>query len=99
MYEETCARMFKILRQITNNPDLKIIVATTTPTKRDEPDIPVYNEILKKVARENGGIINDLYSEINKDVENYIGADKLHLSKEGVEVAANMVVSKIEELL
>ena len=99
MYEETCTRMFKILRQITNNPDLKIIVATTTPTKRDEPDIPVYNEILKKVARENGGIINDLYSEINKDVENYIGADKLHLSKEGVEVAANMVASKIEELL
>ena len=99
MYEETCTRMFKILRQITNNPDLKIIVATTTPTKRDEPDIPVYNEILKKVARENGGIINDLYSEINKDVENYIGADKLHLSKEGTEVAANMVVSKIEELL
>ncbi|MBQ1504313.1 MAG: SGNH/GDSL hydrolase family protein [Oscillospiraceae bacterium] len=100
LYEETCRRMFKILRQITKNPDLPIIVATTTPVISDKPqDHVLYNEILCRVAKENGAPINDLYTAINEDLEGNIGFDHLHLSKKGVGIAADMVVKEIEKFL
>ncbi len=100
LYEETCRRMFKILRQVTKNPSLPIIVATTTPVNNSKPsDTPLYNEILCRVAKENGAYINDLYTAINADRDANIGPDHIHLSKAGVEIASNLVVSAIEKLL
>lgn len=100
LYEETCRRMFKVLRQITKNPDLPIIVATTTPVNEDKPsDTPIYNEILCRVARENGAVINDLYTAINENLAENIGPDRLHLSRKGAAIAADMVAAAIEKLL
>ncbi len=100
LYEETCRRMFKILRQLAKNPDLPIIAATTTPVhNRKSSDTPLYNEILCRVAQENGAYINDLYTAIDADKDAYIGPDHIHLTKAGVEVAANLVVAAIEKLL
>ncbi len=100
LYEDTCRRIFKILRQLTKNPDLKIIAATTTPTANEAyTDIPLYNEILCRVAKENGVIVNDLYTAINENLEENIGPDHLHLSRKGTEIAADLVVAAIEKLL
>ena len=48
--------------------------------------------------KEMGIIINDLYSLVNSDMRKYIDQnDMLHLSKDGIDVAANQVADLIRE--
>ena len=100
LYEETCRRIFRILRQLTKKPDLPIIVATTTPAATEiHTDIPIYNDILRRVAKDYGAPVNDLYSAINENLAENIGPDRLHLSRKGTAIAADLVVASIEKYL
>ena len=100
LYEETCHRICRVLRKITEKPDLKIVIATTTPTlHEDHGDILVYNDILKKVAEEENASINDLYSVIAPIKEQVICEDKLHLTPEGIEAVAAQTADIIRKLL
>ena len=90
LYEETCHRICRILRKVTGKPDLPIIIATTTPTLHgDHQEVMLYNEILRKVAREESAAVNDLYSVVASDKAQMIGEDHIHLTAAGIEAVAN----------
>lgn len=100
LYEETCHRICQVLRKFTEKPDLKIVIATTTPTLHgDHDDIHIYNDILKKVAIEENASINDLYSVVAPIKEQIICEDKLHLTPEGIEKVAAHTADIIRGLL
>ena len=100
LYEETCHRICRILRQFTEKPDLKIVIATTTPTKHgDHGDILLYNDVLKKVAEEENAVVNDLYSVVAPKKDEYIGEDLLHLTPAGIEAVSAQTAQIIRSLL
>ena len=100
LYEETCHRICRILRRITEKPNLPIVIATTTPTMHgDHGDIILYNDILKKVASEENATVNDLYSVVAPVKEQVIGEDHLHLTPEGIEAVADQTARIIRQLL
>jgi lysophospholipase L1-like esterase len=70
----------------------KLIWASTTPLKGrvaqcgiwvEESEIPVRNAIAKKVMKENGIPINDLYQEMLPHVGRYHSKDGCHFTSEG----------------
>ena len=81
----------------------KVIFATTTPCPpenkyNDDKVIVEFNNALVPKLKEMGIIINDLYSLVNSDMRKYIDQnDMLHLSKEGIDAAANQVANLIRE--
>ena len=100
LYEETCHRICRILRQWTKNPDLKLIIATTTPTLHgDHGDILQYNDILKKVAAEENALVNDLYSIVSPIKEELIGEDQIHMNEKGIELLADQTAKVIRQAL
>ena len=100
LYEDTCHRICRILRKWTNNPDLIIVIATTTPTLHgDHEDINLYNDILKKVASEENASINDLYSVVAPIKEQVICEDNIHLTHSGIEKVADQTAKIIRQLL
>jgi lysophospholipase L1-like esterase len=100
LYEETCHRICRILRKWTEKPDLKIVIATTTPTLHgDHGDILIYNDILKKVAAEENAVVNDLYSVVSPIKEKVICEDHLHLNEEGIEAVAEQTANILRGLL
>lgn len=100
LYEETCHRICRILRQLTGKPDLPIVIATTTPTmQQDHKDILLYNDILKKVAKEENAEVNDLYALISPSLSEMIGEDHIHLSAAGITVAAEQTASVLRAKL
>ena len=54
-----------------------------------------YNEAIVQRLREKGIIINDLHALIYKNVDKYVSDDLIHLSEEGVELAAHQVADLI----
>ncbi|MCR5092971.1 MAG: SGNH/GDSL hydrolase family protein [Lachnospiraceae bacterium] len=100
LYEETSHRICRILRKVTDKPDLPIVIATTTPTLHgDHGDILIYNDILKKVAAEENAAVNDLFSVVAPVKEKVIGEDHLHLTPEGVEAVAEQTAGIIRRML
>ena len=98
-YVRVMLRIARLLKTLGK----KVIFATTTPTPaentaaRDEV-IAEYNEALVPKLREMGIIINDLYSAVKTDVRKYIDQnDMLHLSKEGIDFAAEKVAQAIRK--
>ncbi len=97
-YIENMVRVAKLLLKITPN----VIFATTTPvwdefewTHNDK--IERFNEIIVPELVKLGVKINDLHSAVNADVHKYIKeCDKIHLSDEGIELCAKMVVDSIK---
>ena len=81
----------------------KVIFATTTPVRRDNPDtdnnfIKEYNAAVVPVLKDMGVIINDLHALVDRDIEKYIlESDKIHLTQEGIEVCAKQVADIIRE--
>ena len=79
-----------------------MIFATTTPvwdefeyTHNDK--IKRFNEIIVPVLEAEGVVINDLYSAVVSDIHKYIKeCDKIHLSDEGIDLCAGLVVEKIK---
>ena len=100
LYEETCHRICRILRKVTGRPDLPIIIATTTPTLHgDHQEIMLYNDILRKVAREESAAVNDLYSVVASDKARMIGEDRIHLSSLGIEAVASQTAEVLRAAL
>ena len=100
LYEETCHRICRVLRKITGRKDLKIVIATTTPTLNgDHGDILIYNDILKKVASEEQAAVNDLYALVSPAKETMLGEDHIHLTDAGIEAAAEQTAKVIRENL
>jgi len=98
-YEDTLDRTVRVLKQLCGERVI-IIMATTTPTKLGKLEqIQKYNEILRRVAAKNGLEVNDLYACIAADLVNYVGHDNLHLSPEGVKLAAAQVTACLEKYL
>jgi lysophospholipase L1-like esterase len=99
LYEETCHRICRVLRKLIR-PDLRIVIATTTPTLHgDHEDIRQYNGILKKVAAEESAAVNDLYSIVSPAKPEMIGEDHIHLTPVGVEACASRTAEVIRSLL
>jgi len=100
LYEETCHRICRVLRKISGKPDLPLVIATTTPTMQpDHTDIRQYNDILKKVAREEKAEVNDLYAVIASANDSMIGEDGIHLSPSGVTAAADQTARILRQIL
>ena len=90
-YVENMVRVAKLLLKITPN----VIFATTTPVW-DEFEWTL-NEIIIPRLKELGVRINDLHSAVNKNVHKYIKeCDKIHLSDEGIDLCAKLVVDAIK---
>ena len=99
LYEETCHRICRVLGKVIK-PDLKLVIATTTPTLHgDHQDILLYNDVLKKVAAEEGATINDLYAIVAADKERMIGEDHIHLSPTGIEIVAEQTARVLRGML
>ena len=100
LYEETCHRICRVLRKFTGRPDLKIVIATTTPTLHgDHGDILLYNDVLRKVAAEEHAAVNDLYSVVSPAKDRMIGEDHIHLTGTGIEAVAEHTASVLRRVL
>ena len=100
LYEETCHRICRILRKVTGKPGLPIVIATTTPTLHgDHEDILLYNEVLRKVAREENAEVNDLYAVVAPAKTKMICEDHIHLTQDGVEAVAEQTAKKLRSIL
>ena len=98
-YIENMVRVAKLLLKITPN----VIFATTTPvwdefewTHNDK--IQRFNEIIVPELKKLGVVINDLHSAVSQDVHKYVKeCDMIHLSSEGIDLCAKMVVDAIKK--
>ena len=77
-----------------------VIFATTTPVRAENPHnknstIEAYNSALIPKLQEMGIVINDLYSPLSEDINRYISDDMIHLSEDGIRVAAELVENVI----
>jgi lysophospholipase L1-like esterase len=100
LYEETCHRICRVLRKVTSKPDLRLVIATTTPTLHgDHEDIRQYNDVLRKVAAEENAAVNDLYSVVAGKKELMIGEDHIHLNETGIEAVAEQTAEILRSVL
>ena len=82
----------------------KVIFATTTPTKGNpnfatNEEIAHYNSLIVPILREKGVIINDLYSFVMENIDEYIkDDDKVHLTEAGIDACAEEVANFIREV-
>lgn len=98
-YEANLERTVIVLRKLCGE-NVKIIMATTTPTKTQPIETTMqYNEILKKVAAKNGIEVNDLFSIVYPNIDNYIGFDKVHLNPDGAKAVSAQVIEYIKKYL
>lgn len=84
----------------------KIILATTTPTRKEREttketqhfnsEICAYNKRLVEALGDKVDYINDLYSAVIDKTEEYISDDYLHPSPQGIEVLAEKVADSIK---
>ena len=77
-----------------------VIFATTTPVRPENPHnknetIEAYNAALVPKLRELGVVINDLYTPLSEYVYKFISDDLIHLSEDGIALAADMVEAVI----
>lgn len=97
--EEYCATVLRVADILLSRFD-KVIFATTTPVREenewnDNGDIIRFNNAIVPKLREKGVIINDLHSIIAKDIPRLVSDDLIHLSDEGVRLAADAVIKEI----
>ena len=95
-YVEIMLRLARLFLQRAKT----VIFATTTPVRPENPHnknetIEAYNKALIPKLLELGIVINDLYTPLSLDVYKYISDDLIHLSEEGISLAAQMVESVI----
>jgi len=99
VYADYIFRIAKLLKGLGK----EVIFALTTPVRPDKGDITnelvcEYNARVRRGLEELGVHINDLYTPLAEDVEKYICDDKLHLSEEGKDKAAELVAGAIRSL-
>lgn len=95
-YVKVMSRVADILLRLGK----KVIFSTTTPIKVGQPHntnerIEQFNQKVTEMLVKKGIIINDLYSVIAKDINKYITDDLIHLTDEGIKVAATSVSKAI----
>ena len=95
-YVATMVRIAKLLKERAQT----VIFATTTPVRPENLHnknelIEEYNKALVEKLVEMGVVINDLYTPIAKDVYKYISDDTIHLSEDGIKLAADTVEAVI----
>ena len=96
-YVENMITVAKLLKQMGK----RVIFATTTPVHEEFPTndnglICRYNQAVVPKLQELGIEINDLHSAVSQDIYRYVGEDQIHLSAEGVDLCAKMVVNAIK---
>lgn len=96
-YIKDMVRIAKILK--TYAP--KVIFATTTPRLGVDVDVEKeYNAAIVPVLEEMGIQINDLYSVVKPNIEEYIRQDdKIHLTEKGIMACAEKVAEAIKDAL
>ena len=97
-YVSTMLRLAKLFKERATT----VIFATTTPVRPENVHnqnevIDRYNKALVPKLQEMGVVINDLYAPISEDVYKYICDDTIHLSEDGIALAADMVERVIRE--
>ena len=97
-YVSTMVRIAKILK--SRYP--VVIFATSTPVRNENKYnqnklIEAFNAAVVPELEALGVIINDLYTPIAADINKYICDDLIHLSPEGVELAAKQVEAVIRK--
>ena len=101
IYGNFILRTLRVLKQVTP----KIIFATTTPVALENQfnsnrTIEEYNAFIVPKLREQGVVINDLYTLVSADVDHYIRKDDhIHLTDAGIDVCADAVAAKIRSLV
>ncbi len=100
VYAETMCRIGRILLSRCD----KVIFATNTPVRDGangfrNSNVIRYNEVIVPQLSKMGIIINDLYSVVSEDINRYICEDRVHLSKDGIEVCAKQVADIIREAI
>ena len=91
-YVDIMLRLARLLKQRATT----VIFATTTPVRPENlhnknETIRAYNEALVPRLAEMGIVINDLYTPLSEDVYRYICDDTIHLSEDGITLAADRV--------
>ncbi len=100
LYRENCVRICRVLRKITGKPELKLVIATTTPTRQgDHSEVNLYNEILRETAQAENATVNDLYAVIDQDRERMIGPDGVHLSEAGIAATAKQTADVLRRMI
>ena len=98
----------KQLRQILEKVQAtraQVIVCTTTPVPPGckplrEPESPqIYNQIAKKIAKENGFAVNDLYAFANERLGEIQKPANVHFSRKGSKMLAEKVAMEIRRKL
>jgi lysophospholipase L1-like esterase len=83
----------------------RLILCTTTPVPtgssplREETSPPLYNEIAKKIARENGIEVNDLYTYSLERLSEIQRPANVHFSAKGSQVLGEEVARAISKAL
>lgn len=84
----------------------KLIFATTTPVPeggvrpfRDPADVEKYNQIARKIMKENNIAVNDLYAAINPKLKQLQRPVNVHFSPAGSKFLAERVVESLEAAL
>ena len=97
-FESAVERTVIVLRKLF--PGVKIIFTTIMPVgAEDTTGIRSYNDIIRKVAERNGIPVDDLFALMWDKMVTYDRGDGLHLNVEGNNMAADQVVSAIEQYL
>ena len=97
-YVATMLRLARLLKQRAAT----VIFATTTPVRPENPHnknetIEAYNKALVPKLMEMGVVINDLYTPLSRDLYKYIADDLIHLTEEGIKLAADTVETVIRK--
>ena len=95
-YVENMLRIAKILKAEHE----VVIFATTTPVSEKNQynknsDIKRYNDILVPKLQEMGILINDLYSAVAENIDEYISEDNIHMSESGIALCARLTADCI----
>ena len=95
-FVENMLRLARLLKQRAST----VIFSTITPVRNDNPYnknsvIEAFNAALVPKLLEMGVVINDLYTPLSADLGKYISDDKIHLSAEGIALAADLVEAVI----
>ena len=98
--EEYVENMLRVATQL-KKLGKRVVFATTTPVHNEHPYndnalIKRYNDLIVPKLQSMGIEINDLGAAVSKDIYKYICEDQIHLSKEGIDLCAKMVVDVIK---
>ncbi|MBI3683654.1 MAG: SGNH/GDSL hydrolase family protein [Acidobacteria bacterium] len=101
-YERNLRELFTRLRMT----GARLIFATTTPVpegpvspKRFPADVPRYNGVAVRVAKQHGAAINDLHEAILPKLADLQRPDNVHFTDEGSRFLAELVAASIERAL